>query len=176
MDLALLPTISRCWCRQGQERKVETPGCNEKRYGAGAANWMTGELVWAISDHKDNALFRDVPNQLLERHPVVDGGPVRRICVVIDNYSPPDCPRQAHYAKKVLELVAQCEDHLELVPLPTYSLILSPMDRLCKHMPRQVTHNHFFRTIKALLTAAQWFFEETAAHPAEVMIVARLAA
>jgi len=74
MDLALLPTISRCWCRLGQERKVETPGRNEKRYGAGAANWMTGELVCAISDHKENTLFRDVPNQLLERHPVVDGG------------------------------------------------------------------------------------------------------
>jgi len=55
----------------------------------------------------------------------------------------------------VLELVAQYEDHLELVPLPTYSPKLSPMERLWKHMPRQVTHNHFFRTIKALLTAAQ---------------------
>ena len=35
IDLALLPTITHCWCKRGHQRKIETPRKNQKRYGVG---------------------------------------------------------------------------------------------------------------------------------------------
>jgi transposase len=71
IDLALLPTITQCWCKRGHQRKIETPRKNQKRYGAGLIHWVSGKLYWATSDHKDNALFRSVLSQVLEPS---DGG------------------------------------------------------------------------------------------------------
>jgi transposase len=49
IDLALLPTITHCWCKRGHQRKIETPRKNQKRYGAGLIHWVSGKLYWAGS-------------------------------------------------------------------------------------------------------------------------------
>lgn len=66
IDLALLPTITHCWCKRGHQRKIETPRKNQKRSGAGLIHWVSGKLYWATSEQKDNALFRSVLSQVLE--------------------------------------------------------------------------------------------------------------
>jgi transposase len=88
IDLALLPTITRCWCKRGYQRKIETPRKNQKRYGAGLIHWVSGKLYWATSEHKDNALFRSVLSQVLEP---VEGVKRRKIYVVIDKLSHSFC-------------------------------------------------------------------------------------
>jgi transposase len=47
--LSLLPTITRCWCKRGHQRKIKTPRKNQKRYGAGLIHWVSGKLYWAGS-------------------------------------------------------------------------------------------------------------------------------
>ncbi|GHO71961.1 hypothetical protein KSC_108530 [Ktedonobacter sp. SOSP1-52] len=131
IDLALLPTITRCWCKRGQQRKIQTPRQNQKRYGAGLIHWVSGKLYWATSDHKDNALFRSVLTQILEP---AETEMVRKKYVIVDNY-------RIHFAKPVLALLAAHSEQIELVTLPTYSPQLNPVERFWKHLRRKVTHN-----------------------------------
>jgi putative transposase len=166
LDLALLPTITQCWCKRGQQRKIETPRKNQKRYGAGLIHWVSGQLYWATGDHKDNALFRAVLTQVLEPS---DARVSRKVYVVIDNY-------RIHFAKPVLTLLAAHSDQIELVTLPTYSPQLNPVERFWKHLRRKVTHTVFFQTIDRLLEAVTGFFQEFAACPDSVRSVAGLAA
>jgi putative transposase len=166
IDLALLPTITRCWCKRGHQRKIETPRKNQKRYGAGLIHWVSGKLYWATSDHKNNALFRSVLSQVLEPSETVKR---RKIYVVIDNY-------RIHFAKPVLALLAAHSEQIELVTLPTYSPQLNPVERFWKHLRRKVTHNVFFQTIDGLLKAVTAFFQDLAACPDIVCSVAGLAA
>lgn len=166
IDLALLPTITRCWCKRGHQRKIETPRKNQKRYGAGLIHWVSGKLYWATSDHKDNALFRAVLSQVLD--PMKEEKE-RKLYVVIDNY-------RIHFAMPVLALLAAHADQIELVTLPTYSPQLNPVERFWKHLRRKVTHNAFFQTIDRLLDAVTGFFQELAASPDTVRSVAGLAA
>lgn len=166
IDLALLPTITRCWCHRGHQRIIQTPGKNQKRYGAGLIHWVSGQLYWATSDHKDNALFRAVLSQLVEPTASL---PQRKIYVVIDNY-------RIHFAKPVLAFLQAHQDQIELICLPTYSPKLNPVERFWKHLRRKVTHNTFFQTVERLLEAVIGFFQDLAAHPDTVRSVAGLAA
>lgn len=99
IDLALLPTITHCWCKRGHQRKIEMPRQNQKRYGAGLIPWVSGKLYWATSDHKDNALFRSLLSQVLEPS---DSVVRHKTFVVVDTY-------RIHFAQSgraVLEILA----------------------------------------------------------------------
>jgi putative transposase len=166
VDLALLPGVMRCWSKQGQQRKIETPRQNKKEYGAGIIHWTSGTLYWASSDHKNNALFRSVLSQLVEPS---RESPVRKKYVVVDNY-------RIHFAKPVQAWLAQHTEEVELVCLPTYSPKLNPVERFWKHLRRRVTHNHFFHTMEQLMEAVISFFCDMAASPDLVRSVSGLAA
>lgn len=166
VDLALLPGVMRCWSQVGHPRKIDTPRQNKKQYGAGLIHWVSGKLHWAISDHKDNILFRSVLSQLIEPE---GKPPVRKTYVVVDNY-------RIHFAKPVQAFLAELQDEIELVCLPTYSPKLNPVERFWKHLRRKVTHNHFFQTMEQLMAAVSSFFRDMAASPDLVRSVARLAA
>ncbi len=166
VDLALLPGVMRCWSKQGQQRKTETPRQNNKQYGAGLIHWVTGKLYWATSDHKNNALFRSVLAQVVEPAPLQ---PVRKKYIVVDNY-------RIHFAKPVQAFLDEHQEEIELVCLPTYSPKLNPVERFWKHLRRQVTHNHFFQTMERLMEAVLSCFQDMAASPDLVHRVAALAA
>lgn len=166
VDLALLPGVTRCWSQVGQQRKIDTPRQNQKQYGAGLIHWVSGKLHWAISDHKNNALFRSVLSQLIEP---IEEHPMRKKYVVVDNY-------RIHFAKPVQAFLDQHHDEIELVCLPTYSPKLNPVERFWKHLRRKVTHNHFFQTMERLMDAVASFFRDMATAPDLVRRVVGLAA
>jgi putative transposase len=166
VDLALLPGVMRCWSKQGHQRKIETPRQNKKQYGAGLIHWVSGKLYWAVSEHKDNALFRSVLTQLVVPERCQ---PERKKYIVVDNY-------RIHFAKPVQAFLAEHQEEIELVCLPTYSPKLNPVERFWKHLRRQVTHNHFFQTLERLMNAVASFFGDMANSPDLVRSVAGLAA
>ena len=45
VDLNLLPGVTRCWTRRREQRRIPTPGQNQKRYGFGAVNFTSGRLL-----------------------------------------------------------------------------------------------------------------------------------
>ena len=166
VDLALLPGVMRCWNKQGHQRKIETPRQNTKQYGAGLIHWVSGKLYWTTSDHKNNALFRSVLSQVVEPG---TKQPARKKYVVVDN-------DRLHFAKPVQAFLAEHQNEVELVCLPTYSPKLNPVERFWKHLRRQVTHNHFFQTMERLMDAVVSFFRNMATSPDLVRSVAGLAA
>jgi putative transposase len=87
---------------------------------------------------------------------------------VVDNY-------RIHFAKPVQTFLAEHQNEVELVCLPTYSPKLNPVERECPHLRRQVTHNHCFQTRERLMEAVISFFRDMAASPDLVRSVSGLA-
>src|SRR5690349_19114092 len=65
VDLNLLPGVIGCWTRRGSQRKVPTPGKNEKRYGFGTVDFMTGRLVRRIEERKRSDGFIALVEQVV---------------------------------------------------------------------------------------------------------------
>ena len=55
--MELNPRIGYDWMRRGQQRKVPTPGQNQRCYLAGALHANTGKLVWVQGPNKNSHLF-----------------------------------------------------------------------------------------------------------------------
>ena len=157
MDLALLPTISGCWMRSGQQRQVDTPGQNQSHYVFGAVNAVTGELVWVIWERKNNVGFREMLKAVLAAH----ANDTRKVVIVLDNF-------RIHKAKAVAEMLRKFKSQLRLYFLPTYSPQLNPIERLWRHCRRNVTDNTFFRSMTRLLAAIQAFLTELTGLPETV--------
>jgi transposase len=152
IDLNLLPGILRCWTLAGTQRKVMTPGANQKRYGFGAVNYVSGQNVHRIEEHKNSAGFCAFLEQFLQtvkRSPQYHG---QKIVLVIDNFI-------IHHSQKTRKFLEPYAHQLILFSLPTYSPWLNLIELLWKHMRRKVTHNHLFKTISELVIAVCSFLE-----------------
>ena len=80
-DIHLNPKIGYDWMLPGTQRRVMTPGSNEKRYVAGAMDAATDRVVWVESDKKNSLLFIDLLKKLLREYP-----DKKVIHVILDNY------------------------------------------------------------------------------------------
>lgn len=179
VDLNLLPGVIGCWTRRGSQKKVPTPGKNEKRYGFGAVDYGTGHLVRRIEEHKRSDGFCALVEQLVERYTGTgvgvgaedngrsgraDPARARKVVLVVDNYI-------IHKSKKTEAVLERYADRLEVFRLPTYSPHLNPIEWLWRYLHRRVTHNHLFDTIQEVLLAVDDFFDELAAVPERVLSV-----
>ena len=152
IDLNLLPGILRCWTQRGSQRKVMTPGLNQKRYGFGAVNYVSGQTLHRIEEHKDSAGFCAFAEQFMQtvtQSPDYHG---QTIILVVDNF-------RIHTSKKTLDFLKKYANQLVLFALPTYSPWLNLIERLWKQLRRKVTHNHLFQTISQLVNAVCSFLE-----------------
>jgi putative transposase len=150
IDLNLLPGVLRCWTLQGTQRKVMTPGVNQKRYGFGAVNYVSGWTLHRIEEHKNSAGFCAFVEQFMQtvtHSPAYHG---QKIVLVVDNFI-------IHRSQKTLKFLEQSADQLVLFALPTYSPWLNLIELLWKHLRRKVTHNHLFETISKLVEAVSSF-------------------
>lgn len=59
VQLALHPTLTRCWQPQGRagQRRVRAPGNNQKCLGFGAVDWRDGGLSFGFSPRRDAETF-----------------------------------------------------------------------------------------------------------------------
>lgn len=84
------------------------------------------------------------------------------VVVVVDNF-------RIHQAKAVQAWLSAHRTRLRLYFLPTYSPRLNPIERVWRHFRRNVTDNHFFRTLVRLMAAVEAFISEMAESP-EVLL------
>jgi transposase len=160
MDVALLPTISGRWMRQGQQTQVNTPGQNAKQYVFGAVNYVTGALVWLTWSNKNNVGFRYLLQQVVAQHQQT---PVK-IVIILDNF-------RIHKAKAVLTWLRVHRAQLRLYFLPTYSPRLNPIERVWRHFRRNVTDNYYFGTLARLMAAVKAFLTELASSPSVILSI-----
>ena len=158
IDLNLLPGILCCWTLKGAQRKVPTPGVNQKRYGFDAVNYVSGQTVHRIEERKNSTgfcAFIDQFMQTVTQAPEYQG---QKIVLVVDNFI-------IHRSRMTQEFLEKYADQLLLFMLPTYSPWLNLIERLWKHLRRKVTHNHLFATIAELVKAVCSFLEALNATP-----------
>jgi len=109
VDIHLNPKIGPDWMLPSTQKKVLTPGKNQKRYLAGALNAKTGQLSWVEGERKTSALFLDLLWHLLK-----DVYPkAKRIHVILDNY-------RIHSSRQVEFALPNMRGRMELHFLPPY--------------------------------------------------------
>jgi transposase len=164
VDLNLLPGIIGCWTLRGGQRKVPTPGQNQKCFGFGAVNFVTGQLTRLVYEHKNSDGFCALLDQIVQHYCPGEHWSGPKVTLVIDNYI-------IHRSQKSERILANYADRLSVMALPTYSPHLNVIERLWKHLRRQVTHNHLFASLTQLVEAVEQFFGHLDQHPAEVLSV-----
>ncbi len=133
------------WSPVGQQVMILTPKQPYKRYGLGAVNYHTGETVVIFRRRKRRKEVAELLQALLDKHPD------ETIYLAWDNANTHDDEVEA-------VLRAAC-GRLILLYLPTYAPWLNPIEMLWRHFRREVTHCELYVSVKALLQAAQDFFE-----------------
>ncbi len=164
IDLHLLPGITGCWTKRGSQRKVPTPGTNQKRYGFGAVNAITGAITRLIRERKSSDSFCALLHAIVAHYCPGETWTGRKVVLVVDNFS-------IHRSKVTNRLLERYADRLVVCELPTYAPQLNVIELLWKHLRRKVTHNYLFESVAALIAAVEQFFAELDRQPATVLSV-----
>ena len=131
-QVSLLPTITRCWTRIGEQRVVLTPGVRApKRWSWGAVDPVTGRTVHVIHSRRNNVGVRRLL-AAISRAYELPAHPERRVILFVDN-------DRAHDAKPVRQLLEKHDQQTQIEWLPTYSPELNPQEDIWQHMRRRVT-------------------------------------
>ena len=143
VDVHLNPKIGRDWMLPGQQRRIVTPGKNEKFHLAGALDVRTGALHTTGLAHKGAALFCALLRDLAEHYRTA-----RRIHLVVDNYA-------IHSARMTRRTLDELGGRIVLHFLPPYCPDANRIERVWQDLHANVTRNHRCKTMKALLGNAR---------------------
>lgn len=157
-NVSWLPTLRAMWSPVGQQVMIPTPRQPYKRYGLGAVNYHTGETVVIFRQHKRRREVAELLAAILDRHPT------ETVYVAWDNSS-------THEDDEIEAVVRGAAGRLVLLYLPTYSPWLNPIEMLWRQFRREVTHGELFESVKALLKAAQTFFDRYRECPIHVLSI-----
>jgi transposase len=139
VDIHLNPKIGWDWMVRGLQKRVVTPGQNEKRYVAGALDAKSGLLYWVEDKRKNSALFVALLAKLMDRYPQA-----RVVHVIVDN-----C--RIHTSKITSRAVQQWQGRVILHFLPPYCPEENRIERVWLDLHAQVTRNHKHADIHALM-------------------------
>lgn len=147
VDIHLNPKIGPDWTKRGQQKQVLTPGCNQKRYLAGAWNPKTRRLIYVEGERKNSLLFLELLHRLVTKaYPNA-----QRIHVVLDNYG-------IHDSLQVrLALKSPTAEKLELHFLPPYCPDHNRIERIWKDLHDNVTRNHRCTTMEELMAEVRGY-------------------
>lgn len=148
VDIHLNPKIGLDWMVRGQQKRVLTPGQNEKRYLAGAQDVRTRRLVWTAGDRKNSLLFLWLLWELLQAYPEA-----RLIHVILDNYS-------IHSTEQVrLALQTEAGRRLRLHFRPPDCPDDNRIERTWQDLHANVTRNHRCRRMSDLMHNVQRYLK-----------------
>jgi transposase len=140
LDINLLAKVGYQWMLKGTQVEVSTPGKNDKRYLAGALDFVTGKIIHCVWARKVTGLFLDLLTTLDFYYPK---SKFTRIYVVVDNYG-------IHKSSAALKWLA---DHprVELLFLPTYCPKANPIERAFGDVHDKATRNHKRKRLRDLV-------------------------
>jgi transposase len=143
VDIHLNPKIGRDWMLPGHQRRIVTPGKNQKFYLAGALDVRTGNLHTTGAHRKGAALFCDLIRLLAAHYPRA-----RHIHLIVDNYG----VHKSHAARRLLDALG---GRVVLHFLPPYCPDANRIERVWQDLHANVTRNHRCKTINHLLANAR---------------------
>ena len=139
VDIHLNPKIGRDWMLRGHQRRIVTPGKNEKFYLAGALDVRTGRLHTTGADRKNATLFCQLLWLLASRY-----RRARRIHLIVDNYG-------IHSAHRTRKALADLGGRVVLHFLPPYCPDFNRIERVWLDLHANVTRNHRCKNMLRLL-------------------------
>ena len=148
VDVHLNPKIGRDWMLPGQQRRIATPGKNEKFYLAGALDVLTGVLHTTGTARKNAGLFCDLLRLLDERY----GSSVRRIHLIVDNYA-------IHSARATIRVLESLKGRIVLHFLPPYCPDHNRIERIWEDLHANVTRNHRCQTMEQLMEQVKIYLD-----------------
>jgi transposase len=163
VQFALHPTLTRLWCRRGRQgqRLIEAPGANQKVYGFGLVDWRDGWFDGRLAPGRTADAFCAQVRAAVARSRVRG-----RVAIVVADNAGPHTPAGSTLVRA---LVTELAGDLRLVYTPAYDPDANRIEWLWRRSRRSITHNHQYRDLTALETAAGAHFRHLAAHPAEVL-------
>ncbi|MDE9590429.1 IS630 family transposase, partial [Xenorhabdus bovienii] len=117
VDIHFNPKIGADWYFKGQQKRVITPGQNQKYYFAGSLDAQTRKVLYTGSTKKNSQLFIEML-KVLKRH--YRG--VETLTVILDNYC-------IHKSRAVQKWLTQ-NPTVTLLFLPVYSPWLNKIEHL----------------------------------------------
>lgn len=140
VDIHLNPKIGSDWMPCGMQKRVLTPGKNEKRYLAGALNARTGRLTFVEWDSKSSELFIEQLWTLVQE----DYPEAKRIHLILDNY-------RIHKSQRTQIALDALSEVVQLHFLPPYCPDHNKIERTWKDLHDNVTRNHRCTSMKQLM-------------------------
>ena len=154
VDIHLNPRIGRDWMLPGDQKRVLTPGQNQKHYLAGALHTRTGQVFWVGNGRKNSYLFLQVLRRLAGAFP-----DATKLHVVLDNYG-------IHSSRLVQwALTEEFHGRIVLPFLPPYSPDHNRIERLWRELHANVTRNHRCATLAELLRRVAAFLRSVSPYP-----------
>jgi transposase len=164
VDIHLNPKIGRDWMLRGHQRRIVTPGKNEKFYLAGALDVRTGQLHTTGASRKNAALFCHLLWLLATRY-----RRARCIHLIVDNYG-------VHSATRTKDALIALSQRVVLHFLPPYCPDANRIERVWQDLHANVTRNHRCKTMASLLDNARLFLDRYRWRRADQRPVVRRAA
>jgi len=161
-DIHLNPKIGADWMLPGQQKRVMTPGQNEKRYLAGALDARNGTVHYVEAVRKTSVLFID-----LVRHLALTAYPrAPRIHLICDNYC-------IHRSQRVQAALRDLDGRVVLHFLPPYCPDANRIERLWGDLHDNVTRNHRCRTMDELMHDVHIYLHNASPFPGSKPALAR---
>jgi transposase len=148
VDIHLNPKIGLDWMVRGQQKEVQTPGKNVKRYLAGALDAQSGRVLWVEGERKTSALFIALLQHLLKTY---KQAPV--IHVILDNY-------RIHASNIVQAALAGFGNRIQLHFLPPYCPNDNKIERFWQDLHANVTRNHTCPNMTALMRDVRYYLRK----------------
>jgi len=149
VDVHLNPKIGLDWMGCGQQKEVETPGQNEKRYLAGALDIRNGLLIWVEGMRKTSYLFLDLLDKLLRQYPETP-----RLHLILDNY-------RIHKSEIVwAALGGYLCGKVKLHFLPPYCPDNNRIERVWQDLHANVTRNHCCADMTTLMAEVRYYLRK----------------
>ena len=149
VDIHLNPKIGPDWMLSGRQKQVLTPGCNEKRYLAGALDPQTGKLTWVEGERKNSLLFL----QLLHKLVTKTYRRARTIHLILDNFG-------IHSSLQVSLALKVLGKKVKFHFLPPYCPDHNRIERIWRDLHDNVTRNHRCKDMNGLMDQVQRYLTQ----------------
>ncbi|TGC55053.1 IS630 family transposase [Salmonella enterica] len=152
VDIDLNPKIGADWMPKGQQKRIATPGQNQKHYLAGALHSGTGRVHYVSGSSKSSDLFISLLETLRRTY-----RRAKTITLVADNYI-------IHKSRKVERWLDE-KPKIRVQFLPMFSPWLNPIERQWLSLHETITRNHQCRYMWQLLKQVAQFMNAASLFP-----------
>jgi transposase-like protein len=141
--LSLHPPLRACWMKQGEQKRISTPGQQRSHHLFGAYNWANDTVTWQAAERKNSEHFIAFLEHLL-----VKQYPTGPLVLVLDN-------APYHKSAAALAALSLFEHRVWVFWLAPYCSTLNLIERFWRFLKDNLCVNKLFPNMSDLLTSVQ---------------------